>query len=66
MRREWTLDALKDYLRSWSSTQRYLREHGVDPLEQLTAEFSDAWGEVERRPVVWPLALKVSRRPLAD
>lgn len=64
MRRNWTLPELQNYLLSWSSTQRYLKQHGKNPLELVASDFAAAWGDAERLTVVWPLALKVSRRPV--
>lgn len=56
----WTLDDLAGYLRSWSATSRYLEANGSDPVTPLSEQLAPLWGTA-RRPVVWPLSLKVGR-----
>lgn len=38
-----TLDRLRGYLGSWSSTQRYVREHGSDPIPAFVAKVAPLW-----------------------
>jgi ubiquinone/menaquinone biosynthesis C-methylase UbiE len=57
---DWTLDALLDYLGSWSAVQRYRRALGQDPLADLAPVLRPCWGEGPRR-VRWPLTV-VARR----
>lgn len=61
---EWTLPELLAYVRTWSATNRFLKEHGFDPVDQLGQELEPHWGAGVRR-VSWPLSLRVgrSRRP---
>ncbi|WP_146907691.1 class I SAM-dependent methyltransferase [Arenimonas daejeonensis] len=62
MRMDWTLDQYLAYLRSWSASQRFLRETGRDPVSELAGDFAVAWGEPARtRPVSWPLSLRAGR-----
>jgi SAM-dependent methyltransferase len=57
----WNLDHLVGYLRTWSSTQRFIAERGSDPLEQIIDELRGVWGFPEQtRTVIWPLTLRVS------
>ncbi len=61
MRAYWNLDHLIGYLRTWSSTQRFIAERGSDPLEQIIDELYSVWVSSEQtRKVVWPLTLRVS------
>lgn len=60
MKAAWTLDDLAGYLRSWSATSRYLEANGSDPVIPLSEQLTPLWGTA-RRPVVWPLSLKVGR-----
>lgn len=59
---DWTLPDLLGYLRTWSATQRFIKEKGVDPVEDLTAQLAALWGEPEKAlEVRWPLSLRVGR-----
>src|SRR6266550_5253252 len=56
----WNLDHLLGYLRTWSSTQRFIATKDADPLEQISDELRVAWGTPEQtRKVVWPVVLRV-------
>jgi len=56
----WEFDHLVGYLRSWSSTQRFIAARGTDPLTQIGRQLRVAWGEPERiRKAIWPLTLRV-------
>jgi SAM-dependent methyltransferase len=60
--RAWTLVQLLDYLRTWSATQRYLKERGSDPTLELAQQLAPLWGDPEQEKVVrWPLALRCGR-----
>ena len=66
MTAQWSLDHLLGYLRTWSSTQRFISAKGGDPLEQITDDLRSAWGKPgQRRTVIWPLLLRVGRKPVA-
>lgn len=54
----WNLNRWLDYLRSWSSYNRYLAQHGTDPLEVLLPKLQPLWPDNEIKEVVWPLHLK--------
>ncbi len=58
----WPLPHLMGYLRSWSSTGRFVAEHGLDPVAELESKLEPLWGPPEQpRLVTWPLALRVGR-----
>jgi ubiquinone/menaquinone biosynthesis C-methylase UbiE len=57
----WNLSQWLDYLRSWSSYNRYLAKHNADPLEVLMPKLKPLWAENEIKEVVWPLHLKCTR-----
>src|SRR4029453_7893941 len=48
MKAQWNLDHLVGYLRTWSSTQRFLAAKGSDPLEQIMDELLSAWGNANQ------------------
>lgn len=56
----WTVDDMLGYLRTWSACQRYLREHGDDPVGQVETGLREAWGPTTRT-VRWPLTVRASR-----
>ena len=60
MTAQWNLDHLVGYLRTWSSTQRFMAAKGSDPLKQIMGELRAAWGTPEQtRNVIWPLTLRL-------
>jgi SAM-dependent methyltransferase len=63
----WDLDHLLGYLGSWSSTQRYQKRTGEDPLDLIKEQLKAAWGEPGRpRDVTWPLHLRVGRASMGS
>jgi SAM-dependent methyltransferase len=61
MTASWDLEHLVGYLRTWSSTQRFIAAKDSDPLQQITDDLSNAWGDPQQiRKVVWPLTLRVA------
>ena len=51
-----------DYLRTWSSTQRFLKETGVDPCLALRERLRGLWPEPgARKTIVWPVILRCGR-----
>ncbi|HEU5246914.1 MAG TPA: class I SAM-dependent methyltransferase [Candidatus Udaeobacter sp.] len=64
MTAQWDLDHLLGYLRTWSSTQRFIAAKGNDPLEQIIDDLRRAWGDSRQtRRVVWPLTLRIGHKP---
>jgi SAM-dependent methyltransferase len=60
---QWDLDHLLGYLRTWSSTQRFIAEKGSDPLEQIMDELRSTWGRRDKtRSVTWPLIVRIGRK----
>lgn len=57
----WTSAQYAAYLRSWSATQRYIRDRGADPVSAMEAELARAFGSDEARAVRWPLHVKATR-----
>ena len=63
MTTQWNLDHLLGYLRTWSSTQRFIVAKGSDPLEQIADELRSAWGDSQQtRKVIWPLILRIGTK----
>jgi SAM-dependent methyltransferase len=62
IRLQWTLDELLDYLRTWSATQRCIKERGVDPCVGLGIRLREIWPDPQaRKSIIWPLALRCGR-----
>ena len=60
---QWSQNQLEDYLRSWSATQKYQQDKGIDPVMMLSPALTEAWtGELMQ--VRWPLTLIVRRKPV--
>jgi len=57
---EWPLSAFLAYVRTWSATNRFVKERGFDPVVELGRELESLWGAEVRR-VSWPLSLRVGR-----
>ena len=58
----WNFEELVGYLRTWSSTARYVEEKGVDPVSELEPSLAAEWEDPERtRLIRWPLFLRVGR-----
>lgn len=58
---EWDVDEVLGYLASWSAVQRYRDRHGADPLPALRPQLEAAWGGTGRRPLRWPIHLRLGR-----
>ena len=59
-----TLDRLAGYVRTWSSTRRYVAARGSDPVETLVRDLTPLWGDPNRtRLARWPLHVRAGRRP---
>lgn len=58
----WDLERLTSYLRTWSSVQRYRKETGRDPLDEVMDGLTAAWGDpAEVRTVHWPIFIRAGR-----
>ena len=59
---EWSMEDLLAYLRTWSATQRYIKERGSDPCVELGGRLRDVWPDPQlRKPIIWPIALRCGR-----
>jgi hypothetical protein len=56
------LERFTRYMRTWSSFQRYQKETGRDPLDEIREGLTAAWGDPAReRTVAWPIFLRAGR-----
>jgi ubiquinone/menaquinone biosynthesis C-methylase UbiE len=57
------LDFLLGYFYSWSSTQKYIKETGKDPVEHIKKELENAWGDITHMKLItWDVFLKAGRK----
>jgi SAM-dependent methyltransferase len=61
MTAEWQVDEILGYFRTWSASQRYVRDRQADPVAIIEAELREAWGR-DKRTVRWPLTLRLGRK----
>jgi SAM-dependent methyltransferase len=59
--KRWSLAQLAGYMRSWSSTARYVQQHGIDPVAEVEAEMRKHWGETRTRDIWWPFQIFAGR-----
>jgi ubiquinone/menaquinone biosynthesis C-methylase UbiE len=58
-----TLEGLGGYLRTWSSTQRFVAARGFDPVAPLLENLGRHWGPAATlRSVRWPVTVRAGRR----
>ena len=62
IRLQWTLADLLAYLRTWSATQRCIKETGVDPCKALGERLREVWPDPKQaKTIIWPIALRCGR-----
>jgi SAM-dependent methyltransferase len=55
---EWTLEELAGYLSSWSATQNFIKNRGVDPVEPFKKVIEPHWSSVRKR-ITFPIFCKI-------
>ncbi len=65
MEKEWRLEDLLGYLRTWSATRRYMEARGEDPVALVEEDLERAFGKPSGRTrrATWNLQLRVGRTP---
>ncbi|KAA9347770.1 class I SAM-dependent methyltransferase [Larkinella humicola] len=58
--RSWDLNRFLNYLRTWSSVQKYIRQHGNDPVLWMADQLKTVWGAGERQ-IRFPVFLRAGR-----
>ncbi len=57
---DWDVSSMLGYIGTWSAVHRCRARVGRDPMTLLAPALAAAWGDL-RRPIRWPLALRVCR-----
>ena len=60
VRRQWSAEWFLQYLRTWSSVQKYQQERSADPVELIAAEVTQLWGAGEQE-VAFPVFARAGR-----
>jgi hypothetical protein len=58
---DWSLENFLGYLTTWSATQKYIKEKGRNPVEDLASKLTLNWNSAETRKVTFPVFLKLGR-----
>ncbi len=58
MHEEWALNGYIGFLRSWSATQKLIAARGEEPIVAFEHKLAEAWGDVARRTVRWPMFIR--------
>ncbi|MBV6633527.1 MAG: class I SAM-dependent methyltransferase [Alphaproteobacteria bacterium] len=62
MTTQWSLEMLTEYVNSWSATNIYKRETGIDPVPDAMPKIKEVWGSPDRiRLVRFPLSVIAGR-----
>ncbi len=61
VRQVWDAERFLNYLRTWSSVQKYRQHHGSDPVDGFASQLQYAWGPGERD-VQFPVFLRLGHR----
>lgn len=59
LEKQWSIEQVLGYLRSWSAVQRYARDRQHDPVELIESELRQVFGAEQSRTICWPLNLIV-------
>jgi len=56
---DWSIDHFIGYLRSWSATQKFMKENNYDPLIDFEEELKKVWKDGEIKTATFPLFIKL-------
>lgn len=58
---DWPQETFLGYLTTWSATQTYIKEKGINPVENLSSHLQKFWSPGEVRRVTFPMFMKLGR-----
>lgn len=58
----WTLSHMTGYLNTWSAVRKYEAERAENPINLIYDDLKKAWGEADKKQVVFPVILKAGRK----
>ncbi len=59
--RQWTLEELEGFLKTWSAVQHYLKEKGDNPVKALIEQVQPVWKPGEIKEVSFPVFMRLGR-----
>lgn len=59
MNYNWSLHDLVGFLNTWSAVQHYIRQYHANPVEEVRKKLSAIWIDKEKKPVFFPLIIRV-------
>ncbi|MCG8413258.1 MAG: class I SAM-dependent methyltransferase [Pseudomonadales bacterium] len=62
LEKQWSIEQVLGYLRSWSAVQRYAKDRQQDPVAIIEPDLRLAFGEEKVRTISWPLNLIVRKK----
>lgn len=57
----WEFDQVVGYFNTWSAVQHYIRKNNENPVDKFATRLKEAWGNVIRRKVSFPIFIRVGR-----
>lgn len=61
IRKEWTIDQVVGYLRTWSGVKHYMERGHDDPILLILPDLKKAWGTAATQQVYWPVHMRAGR-----
>jgi SAM-dependent methyltransferase len=62
MSSEWNVEQLIGYLGTWSATQKFIEQQGIDAIAKLSHHLTSAWGSPQDPKLIhWPIYLRVGK-----
>ncbi|HEX2606290.1 MAG TPA: class I SAM-dependent methyltransferase [Flavisolibacter sp.] len=61
IKKEWTREEFKNYLLTWSSVQKYLKQHQRSPIPLIAGDLDAIWNDTEVRQFHFPVFLRMGQ-----
>lgn len=55
----WTYEQLMGYLHTWSSVQHYQKHKNRNPVDMVSPQLKEAWGEAGNQKIKFPILLRI-------
>lgn len=57
----WKYDHLIGYLNSWSAVKNFIKTNGYNPIEDISQDLENAWGDSQVRKINFPIIFRAGR-----